>query len=672
MTPNLLPINLNDLIHSKSVENARIDYKKGWDDKIEAAVIKTISAFANDIMNLNGGYVVLGIDAPDGVPILPPAGLYASQIEKIQQDIRVSCKFIEPEYQPLVTHQIYMDKHIVVIWVPAGDNRPYLSPDDRRRHSEKKYFVRLGPETVEARGEVYRQLIELTARIPFDDRRHLSTNLLAISPVLVKRFLREINSDLLNRLPPYPDEELYKALRIVTDIGGAFVPRNVALLFFCERPSEFFPGAVFEVVQFGGDSGGDLIEEKRFEGPLDTIITEVLRYLDNLTNIQLRKLPNQAKVERTVAYPYEALEEAIVNAAYHRSYDNCPDPNKIYLYPDRIEIISYPGPVPGISIQHLLPNQIIPPVPARNRRIGEILKELRLAEMRGTGIPKIRRTMSQNGSPEPKFDFDEERTYFRAILPAHPKYVAIHTLRESAYLWSIGERRRAASNLEIVFEKSSESGALAGQLIEYLYDLGEIERAAEVFEKYHHTPFKQEAEVPYLRYFKILISNDNRNLAEKVMDSLAEDYYLNDPVEVAVAFKRLKMFEKAHPIFAKAYQNNNTDPVFLHDYAQTKIEIANHMYWRQKQRSDWSTINRLRNEAIEHLRRAIQLLDGSNSYDELAWCWFDLAITLQVGRTGQGKPYPSSQIKEAYENALEIHPYKRRFQEAYSKWKRRG
>jgi len=56
----------------------------------------------------------------------------------------------------------------------------------------------------------------------------------------------------------------------------------------------------------------------------------------------------------------------------------------------------------------------------RNRRIGEFLKELRLTEGRGTGVPKIIRAMSRNGSPPPRFKTDEERTYFSAILPIHP------------------------------------------------------------------------------------------------------------------------------------------------------------------------------------------------------------------------------------------------------------
>jgi len=210
-------------------------------------------------------------------------------------------------------------------------------------------------------------------------------------------------------------------MKIVVPVNSHEVPKNVALLFFSEDPEEFFSGAHIEVVQFGDDAG-DLIEEKEFHGPLNQQIKSCLKYLTSLGGTLLQKIPGQAEVEKTVPYPYEAIEEALVNAIYHRSYEATPEPTKVYLYDDRMEIISYPGPVAGIQLKHFEPGQSIPQVPARNRRIGELLKELRLAESRGTGIPKIRRRMQENGSPAVKFDFDETHTYFRVILPVHPKY----------------------------------------------------------------------------------------------------------------------------------------------------------------------------------------------------------------------------------------------------------
>lgn len=61
------------------------------------------------------------------------------------------------------------------------------------------------------------------------------------------------------------------------------------------------------------------------------------------------------------------------------------------------------------------------PINYRNRRSGEFLKELELAEGRSTGVPKILRAMRQNGSPEPVFESDEDRTWFLVRLPAHER-----------------------------------------------------------------------------------------------------------------------------------------------------------------------------------------------------------------------------------------------------------
>jgi len=49
------------------------------------------------------------------------------------------------------------------------------------------------------------------------------------------------------------------------------------------------------------------------------------------------------------------------------------------------------------------------------------LKELQLTEGRATGFPKIYDAMKRNGSPEPTFETDDDRTYFLAVLPVHPE-----------------------------------------------------------------------------------------------------------------------------------------------------------------------------------------------------------------------------------------------------------
>ena len=83
--------------------------------------------------------------------------------------------------------------------------------------------------------------------------------------------------------------------------------------------------------------------------------------------------------------------------------------------------MSYPGPDRSVKLEALRAGRALPRR-YRNRRIGEMLKELDLTEGRGTGISKIIGAMKENGSPPPIFEFDEEdHSYFLVTLPIHPK-----------------------------------------------------------------------------------------------------------------------------------------------------------------------------------------------------------------------------------------------------------
>ena len=207
-----------------------------------------------------------------------------------------------------------------------------------------------------------------------------------------------------------------------------------------------------------------------------------------------------------------------------------------------MEIISYPGPLQGIEARHLVRDGVVPPVPARNRRIGEFLKELRLAEGRGTGLPKIRRRMAENGSPEPLFDYDEGRTYFRVILPAHPRYKVIHALRESALLWSTGERDAALSHLKRAFDSQPSSGALAGQLIDYLITMDDLTTVEHVFTQFDSQPVKAETAQPYLVYAAVLLDRNQPKKARRVLDMMPSSDVSENTLETARLRKRLDEF----------------------------------------------------------------------------------------------------------------------------------
>jgi ATP-dependent DNA helicase RecG len=420
MKPYPLPVSLADLLDSHKIESDRIEFKEGWNP---TTVFRTVCAFANDFHNYGGGYILIGIGEADGLPVLPPAGVPDNQVDRIQRELLQYGNLIQPPYFPLLGIEERDGRKVIVLWCPGGQNRPYRVPKDVTTASkEYAYYIRHYANSVVARNGELRELMALTATVPFDDRINHHADLDDLKLPLIRSFLKEVKSDLYARAARMPLAALGRQMAIIDGPDEAPRPRNVGLIFFSEAPERFFPGTQIDVVYLPGGAGGDQLEEQIFRGPVHQQLRDALRHLQNrVIRERVTKLPRQAEAVRVFNYPFAAVEEAVVNAIYHRGYDQR-EPVEVRISPERIEIVSYPGPDASIRREALKGERIVARR-YRNRRIGEFLKELDLTEGRSTGIPKIREAMRRNGSPPPRFDTDEERTYFLAELPSHPAFI---------------------------------------------------------------------------------------------------------------------------------------------------------------------------------------------------------------------------------------------------------
>lgn len=652
---SILPINLEDLLYLRSVESSRVEFKASWDDKYTGAqVIRSICAFANDFQNLNGGYIIIGVAEQDGTAVLPPKGLTPAEVEAAQQWLRGRCNVIDPIYQPLLSPELVDGKHILVVWAPGSQTRPHQAPESVEKGAARKYFIRLGSSTVDAdsKPELKTQLIQLTARVPFDDRRALQASVLDIRETKVREFLHDIGSGLVDE----PDTRtMYRNLRISEPVNGHDAPRNVGLLFFSQNPEQWFPGAHIEVVQFAADTSGNVMEEKSFaQRPIHEQLRECLAYLENLSVRLIQKLPNLAQAAHWVSYPSLALREALVNAVYHRSYEGEPEPIKVYLFPDRMEIISYPGPVPGIEQDHLDGMTALPPVPARNRRIGELLKELKLAEARGTGIPKVRRAMQQNGSPPPRFDFDHSRSYFRVTLPAHPEYEAILTLQDIANLKAVGDTEGALQRLKDAYAKSPAALGLGLELAKEYIARDDIHSAETVYEQFMATKSMLNPAALITIIASAYLDKNRSKEAVTWLNRLPRLDAISDAFAAAVQEKRAGRIEQSHRYFVAAGDAVMGDVKALHEFAQVKIKLAEKAKPIGRQ-ANWTAYNRLLDEAREMLQRVVQM-DAPRTRH--AWAWFDLGRVLKWRRS------PLQDIRHAFQQAIELEPNENRFREA--------
>src|SRR5689334_3972286 len=101
-----LPINISDLISGLTVEWERIEFKEGWNPE---SIIHSIGAFANDINNWGGGYIIIGIEEDNGRPVLPPKGLAVDQIDAIQKKLIELCRMMTPDYYPVPYPTVFQE-----------------------------------------------------------------------------------------------------------------------------------------------------------------------------------------------------------------------------------------------------------------------------------------------------------------------------------------------------------------------------------------------------------------------------------------------------------------------------------------------------------------------------------------------------------------------------------
>ena len=422
-----LPTNIETLLTGNVVEGARIEFKTSW---MPEASLKTICAFANDIDNWGGGYIVLGVKEKNGRPILPVEGIPISQVDEMMKDLLNKCNLIQPRYLPVVAPVEYQGKTLIVIWAPGGDVRPYSSPDNFTylkakavASKERTYFIRKMASTVKPSQNELNELYSLSNKVPFDDRVNHQAEMTDLNINLIRQYLSAVGSGMVKDLDSRPLEKICEDMGICNTMPEYRKLKNVGLMFFSDEPERFFPYAQIDVVAFPKGLGGNEIDEKTFRGPLDQQLRDALRYIsNNYIQRKIIKYPDRAEADHIYNYPYAALEEALANAVYHKAYD-VREPIEVRIEDDKIEIVSYPGPVYSVTREQLKDYRVSNRR-YRNRRIGEFLKELHLTEGRNTGFKKILDAIKRNGSPLPEFETDKEHSYFISRIFVHPDFIS--------------------------------------------------------------------------------------------------------------------------------------------------------------------------------------------------------------------------------------------------------
>ena len=403
-------------------EHEQTEWKENVADL--ADVLRTLTAFANDLSNLGGGYVVCGArEARDenGFPRLVRAGLFADRLREIEGKVLAECRrSVSPALAPL-TEELPSDdpdRRILVFIQPATR----FAHTFREADQGSRCFVRVGRSTIEARNGLLRDLLVRKGDLEPWDRRLCESattgdlDLLALRDALQR--MQVYASDAT--VDTYLSDDLQLSPFVPPLCGrerltGVLRPRNFAMLLFGRETQRFVPGAYSLFSVYPGLDRSDLHAERH---ELPGTIIEQARRLAALLEAQAVTVFDKGSIRapNVMKYPIRALYEAVGNALAHRDYE-LDQPLRITAFEDRIEVRS-PGPLPaGVDRETFRAGRAGPKW--RNQALAWFFGRLQLAQAEGQGIPTILRTMREAGSPPPILDAGGEEVM--CVLPAHPR-----------------------------------------------------------------------------------------------------------------------------------------------------------------------------------------------------------------------------------------------------------
>ena len=416
-------------------ESERVEWKENGDDiDIVKKIVKTISAFANDISNFGGGYVVCGAkETKDnhGFPKIQYTGLTANKLKEIEGKVTQHCRdYVYPSLSPIVHEMVNPENNstriLIFVVLASPDAHVY------RYEQAPTYYVRISRETREARNGILTQLLIKKQKLEYFDKRvNTATTEADIDVLLFRDSMQEMGLLFPEKsLEDYFSDreqiaELVSPLFGRTALDGILRPRNFTLLMFGKKSSitALFPEAYTILSIYKGvDRSESTAERYTITG---TIIEQAKKSIELLNTQAYTAFDKISSKPNQVKYPMRALQEAVINAIVHRDYE-VPEPIRITVFADRIEIRSAGTLHWGVDKEKFLKGKASPKW--RNQSFAYLFNKLQLAQSEGQGIPTIIRTMKEEGCPEPIFEIEPES--LTCILPAHPRHQIIRETQE--------------------------------------------------------------------------------------------------------------------------------------------------------------------------------------------------------------------------------------------------
>jgi ATP-dependent DNA helicase RecG len=373
-------------------EGARVEWKANVAEVAE--VVRTLSAFANDHGNVGGGWVICGVEEQrdeHGFTVARKVGLDAARYRELRNKVVDWChRYVDPVLDPKVEDVPVPDhpERRLLVFHVAASRRVHWIKD---KQTGTRAWYRTDSHTREAPPDVIFALMRAKGESPpFLDEACPEAAINDLDTMLLDEVLRPLE------LPRPAQEYLVPGVRVaartpllvVQDTAGRAVPTRLAVLLGCREPARFLRGASAVLAVYPGTSKADR-QSQRFDlsGPLPRLIRDVIERLQTYVGYDVDKSTSAIEGgQNRPRYARQAIVEAVVNAFVHRDYA-APDPVRIDVFADRIQIWNPGGLVPGQDSTRLAEGAVEPRW--RNLSLVSFMLGVGLAQELGQGLTTI-------------------------------------------------------------------------------------------------------------------------------------------------------------------------------------------------------------------------------------------------------------------------------------------
>lgn len=379
-------------------------------DKIKKAILEGASLFvefkkvlpqpeslASEIValaNTEGGLIIIGVNDQGRVQGLKKtSGLE----EKVMNIARAN---IEPALAVDFLILEIQNKKVAGIKVPKSPSRPHKT-------NEGRYYIRVGTTKRFPSQEELGRLYQNKGLVYFDLNPVQDASTKDIDMNKVNGYFRQtFHHDIYSKTENI--EPLMLNLEILAEKEQKLHPTIAGLLFFGEQPQRYLKGASIKAACFKGTNiGSEILQKQDIMGDLPSQIKAAMKFVR--ANMKTRIEMKGIERKEIPQFPLPAVREIIVNAVAHRDYSILNQKIRLFLFKDRLEVIS-PGRLPNtVTLENMVYKQA-----SRNPTIVRFLNNLGFSEQIGMGIYRVIQIMKKHNLTSPKFEIIDEE--FKATL----------------------------------------------------------------------------------------------------------------------------------------------------------------------------------------------------------------------------------------------------------------